>query len=68
MFGCRNEDIAIHEFAHGAHLLGASYAIPDFDRRLRALYDSAKAAGLWNNTYAMSSDHEYFVSSWAHSP
>ena len=42
--------------------MGAKYAIPDFDSRLMALYNNAKSTGLWNNTYALSTENEYFVS------
>ena len=56
------EDILLHEFSHGLHLLGLRYSIPNFDSRLKALYNSAKAKGLWQNTYALSTGHEYFVS------
>ena len=56
------EDVMIHEASHAAHLLGAKYALPDFDSRLMALYNNAKSTGLWKNTYAMSTEREYFVS------
>ena len=58
----RNEDIFLHEFSHGVHLLGAKYAISGWDSRLQQLYATAKRTGLWANTYAMSTDKEYFVS------
>ena len=57
-----DEDILLHEFAHGLHLLGLRYSIPSFDSRLKAVYDSAKAKGLWKSTHAISSANEYFVS------
>ena len=56
-----NEDIFLHEFVHGIHNLGATGAIPTFDGRLRAAYNSARRTGLWRNTYAMSTDREYFA-------
>ena len=56
------EDIVLHEFSHGVHLLGAVFAIRDFDARLRQAYNNARARGLWYNTYAMSTDREYLVS------
>ena len=59
----RTEDILLHEFSHGVHLLGARYALPNFDNRVKALYNAAKRARRWAGTYAMSTDHEYFVSS-----
>ncbi len=58
----RVEDILMHEFSHGAHLLGTFYAIPGWDARLKSLYNSARARGLWAGTYAISTDHEYWVS------
>lgn len=55
-----NEDIFLHEFVHGIHNLGATGAIPGFDRRLKAAYNSARYRGLWRSTYALSTDREYF--------
>lgn len=57
-----DEDIMIHEFAHGVHLLGAKYAIQGWQARLQSLYRSARYSGKWANTYAMSTQDEYFVS------
>ncbi|XP_076435651.1 uncharacterized protein LOC143275438 [Babylonia areolata] len=56
-----DEDIMIHELAHGVHLLGAKYAISGWQRRLESLYRSAKYSGKWANTYAMSTQDEYFA-------
>ena len=53
----------LHEFSHGLHLLGATYQISGFEGRLRALYNNARATGLWRNTYSMSTDREYWVGS-----
>ena len=36
---CRVEDIVLHEFSHGLHLLGTNYVIRGFDGRLRNLYN-----------------------------
>ncbi len=61
------ENILLHEFAHGVHLEGMAELDPTFDRRLEAAYDSAKAAGLWEGTYAISNKDEYWaeaVQSW----
>ena len=56
------EDIFLHEFAHGVHLLGAKYAISGWDARLRYWYNVRKTQGtLWANTYAMSTAEEYFA-------
>ena len=57
-----NEDIFLHEFSHGIHLLGAKYAIPGWESRLQGVYNSARSAGRWRNTYAMTDFKEYFVS------
>ena len=57
-----NEDILLHELAHGVHLLGARYAISGWHDRLQEAYNSAQTSGLWENTYAMSTFKEYFVS------
>ena len=56
------QDIVLHEYAHGVQILGADMSIPGFQSRLRGLYESARARGLWQNTYAMSTYIEYFVS------
>ncbi|MEQ8790990.1 MAG: hypothetical protein RIC55_32305 [Pirellulaceae bacterium] len=61
------ECILIHEFAHNLHLRGLVNVDPTFDRRLKAAYDRAMAAGLWKGKYASVNHHEYFaegVQSW----
>ena len=58
----RNEDIFLHEVAHGIHVLGARFAIPGWEDRLQALYNQSLAAGRWYRTYAISNYAEYFVS------
>lgn len=58
------EDIFLHEFVHGLHLLGiaSNGAIPNFDAKLRQRYNYLKSSGrLWRNTYAMSTDREYLA-------
>ena len=57
----RIEDILLHEFSHGVHLVGVMPADPTFDRRLKAQYNAARSAGLWRGTYALTNDHEYWV-------
>ncbi|XP_078605992.1 uncharacterized protein LOC144878844 [Branchiostoma floridae x Branchiostoma japonicum] len=57
----RSEDIFLHEFSHGIDLLGARQVIPDWRSRLHAAYNSARAAGLWANTYADDTIEEYFA-------
>jgi hypothetical protein len=62
-----DENILIHEFAHAVHLMAVNEIDKTFDKRLRAAYDAAKAAGLWEKTYALTNDREYFaegVQSW----
>lgn len=61
------ENILIHELAHNIHLRGMVNVDPTFDRRLKATYDSAMNAGLWEGKYASVNHHEYFaegVQSW----
>ncbi|MEW6305678.1 MAG: hypothetical protein AB1705_19540 [Verrucomicrobiota bacterium] len=55
------ENILIHEFAHAIHERGMSKVDPGFDGRLKAAYESAKAAGLWQGTYAMQNRNEYWA-------
>lgn len=61
------ENILIHEFAHNIHLRGMLNVDRTFDRRLRRVYDTAMAKGLWKGKYASVNHHEYFaegVQSW----
>ncbi|MBL9173793.1 MAG: peptidylprolyl isomerase [Verrucomicrobiales bacterium] len=61
------ENICIHEFAHAVHEMGLRSVDPTFDARLAAAYHSATNRGLWRNTYAATSRHEYWaegVQSW----
>ncbi len=61
------ECIVIHEFAHNIHLRGMVNVDPTFDVRLKATYDAAMKAGLWQGKYASINHHEYFaegVQSW----
>jgi alpha-glucosidase len=55
------EDILIHEFAHSIHLIGFMLAVPDFDSRLKACYEAAKAKGILDNTYRITDKEEYFA-------
>ena len=55
-----NEDIYIHELAHGVHLVGGG-AIKNFDVAVEQAYDQAKRSGLWQQTYAISNSMEYFA-------
>jgi hypothetical protein len=61
------ECILIHEFAHSIHLRGMANVDPTFDGRVKAAYDAAMKAGLWDGKYAATNHHEYFaegVQSW----
>ncbi|CAG2195746.1 unnamed protein product [Mytilus edulis] len=55
------EDIFVHEVAHGAHFLGAKYAIAGWSTKLINQFEDAQRTGLWNDTYAMNSSAEYFA-------
>ena len=55
------ENILIHEFSHIIHMVGIAGVEPDVDDRLTALLNSARAKGLWENTYAISNKEEYFA-------
>ncbi|XP_078578351.1 uncharacterized protein LOC144863207 [Branchiostoma floridae x Branchiostoma japonicum] len=57
----KSEDIFLHEFSHGIDLLGARQVMPSWRSRLQAAFNSAKAAGLWANTYADDTIDEYFA-------
>ena len=55
------ENILIHEFSHAIHQIGLSTVDPDFDKRLKALYESAMEKGLWKGTYASTNKEEYWA-------
>lgn len=55
------ENILVHEFAHAIHQMGLSTVDPDFDKRLKSLYESAMEKGLWKGTYASSNKEEYWA-------
>ena len=55
------ESILIHEFAHTIHEVGLNEIDKEFDTRLRKLYESAKAKGLWKDTYAATNRNEYWA-------
>ncbi|MFD0892242.1 hypothetical protein KBB96_12495 [Luteolibacter ambystomatis] len=56
-----SENIMIHEFAHAIHETGMKAVDPTFDKRLKASYDAAVAAGLWKGKYAGSNRQEYWA-------
>jgi len=61
------ENILVHEFAHGIHLIGINAVEPSFNDQLQALYEDALAQGLWEDTYAATNRVEYWaegVQSW----
>lgn len=57
-----NEMILVHEFGHAIHLVGINNLE---DQTLAKMvvdaYESAKEAGLWHDTYAISNYEEYFA-------
>lgn len=55
------EDILIHEFAHAIHCIGLMIAEPEFDGRLKQLYENAKASGILDGTYRITDHMEYFA-------
>jgi len=56
-----NQDILVHEFAHGVMHVSAESFDPTFESRIREVYQNAKDAGKWNNTYAMTNYIEYYA-------
>jgi hypothetical protein len=55
------ENILIHEFAHALHEMAMARIDPTFDDRLKACYEQAIAAGLWEGAYAATNHKEYFA-------
>lgn len=55
------ENILVHEFAHAMHDMGLKNIAPEFDRKLKAIYDQAMAEGLWKTKYAANNHHEYWA-------
>ena len=53
--------VLIHEFAHAIHLFGLNTTDPTFNNRLKIVYDTAMAKGLWQDTYASSNRREYWA-------
>ncbi len=63
------EDILVHEFAHTIHSVGINPVHKDFEKRLAASLEAARAQGKWKNTYANTNIAEYWaegVQSWFH--
>jgi alpha-glucosidase len=57
----KQENILIHEFNHAIHQQGLRTVDPTFNKRLKAAYEKAKAAGLWKGTYVMENPAEYWA-------
>jgi hypothetical protein len=57
----KEENILVHEFAHALHLMGLKRIEPDFDSRLKKIYDRAMAEGLWKGKYAATNKEEYWA-------
>lgn len=55
------DDIFFHEAAHGVAEVGMAGGLPSLYNRLKSLYNNARAAGRWRNTYAMTDSREYFA-------
>lgn len=55
------ENILIHEFSHAIHQMGLSTVDPDFDNRLKSLYEAAMEKSLWKGTYASTNKEEYWA-------
>lgn len=55
------ENILVHEFAHAIHQMGLRTVDPEFDDRLKTIYDVAVEKGLWENTYAITNRAEYWA-------
>jgi hypothetical protein len=61
------ENILVHEFGHVIHERGLYLLDGNFDRQLRAAFEAAQRAGLWQGTYAGTNHKEYWaegVQSW----
>lgn len=58
-----DESIFIHELAHAIDGRGLRKIEPDFKERLKALYESAMAKGLYKNDYASTNTGEYWAES-----
>ena len=56
----RRQDILVHEFAHGIHLVSAEDIHYNFQSRLQRAYNNAMNTDLWANTYAATNYIEYF--------
>lgn len=57
----RSENILIHEFAHVIQGFAMDTVDPNFNPRLKAVYQQACEQGLWEGTYAGSNVEEYWA-------
>lgn len=57
----RGANIFVHEFSHAMMNLGIGTADPAFVTRTREAYRDARAAHLWDNTYAATNMDEYWA-------
>ena len=56
-----NESSLVHELGHAIHMMGLPTIDPTFAARVTATFDSAKAEGLWKETYARTDEREYWA-------
>lgn len=57
-----NENILVHEFAHGVKIAGIDMmSDPALAAEFQMIYRHAKAAGLWPDSYAISNSDEFFA-------
>ncbi|XP_072021870.1 uncharacterized protein [Amphiura filiformis] len=59
--GYSSEDILVHEFAHAIHLIAMKEIDGEFQTSLQRAYANAKKTGLWEKTYAITNEEEYFA-------
>ena len=57
----KDQDILLHEFAHGVNLVSAESVDRGFKARMQSAYSSALRRGLWARTYAATNPVEYFA-------
>lgn len=54
------ENIGVHEFAHGIYNIGIKAGAPELFTRIIETYKAARKKGLWDKTYGGSNADEYF--------
>ncbi|WP_295121211.1 hypothetical protein [uncultured Chitinophaga sp.] len=57
----KTENIVVHEFGHAIKNMALEVMDASFKKKIQDLYDKAKAAGRWVNTYAGSNPDEYWA-------